>query len=94
MDEKNTDITFGDIVFSSGKYVKDGKERNRYHKVGVLRVSKETAKLLSGHHLTIKLDTVPVGGDGWLRVFERDDSSSTVLASNNTVKKIDENIAF
>ncbi len=59
----------GDICFPTGKYVKDGEEKTRWSKAGVL--------LQTDNGIRGKLDMVPVcaGEDGgWFSVFERDDS--------------------
>ena len=57
----------GDVVFPAGKYVKDGQEKTRWMKVGILL---ETDK-----GMRIKLDAIPVvtGDSGlWLSVFSKD----------------------
>lgn len=57
----------GDICFPVGKYVKDGEEKTRWAKAGVL--------LQTDNGIRGKLDMVPVasGEDGgWFSVFERD----------------------
>lgn len=56
---------YADITVVTGKYMKDGKERNRYHKVGTLFASPHFS------NMTIKLDSLPTG-DGWLKVFPRE----------------------
>lgn len=58
---------YADIAVVVGKYTKDGKERNRYQKIGVLLATPHMS------HMVIKLDTLPLGGDGWLAVFPRGD---------------------
>jgi hypothetical protein len=57
----------GNLVFPTGKYIKDGEEKTSWMRVGVLI---ETDK-----GLRIKLDAIPVvtGDNGlWLSVFEED----------------------
>jgi len=60
----------GDICAPTGKYLKEGEEKTSWAKCGVLM---QTDK---GYR--IKLDTVPVGGEGqgiWFSVFEKDTRS-------------------
>lgn len=65
-------IPYADISVVSGTYQKDGKERNRYTKLGVLFASPGAVEALEGHRLSIKLDALPQGGEGWLNVFPRE----------------------
>lgn len=58
---------YGDIAVVTGKYEKDGKERNRYARIGTLFATPHFSRI------AIKLDTLPLGGEGWLTVFPRDD---------------------
>ena len=51
----------------TGKYEKDGKTRNRYHKVGIMFATPHFS------NISIKLDSVPIGGDGWIKPFVRED---------------------
>jgi hypothetical protein len=58
----------GDLCFPAGKYVKDGQEKTRWMKVGILL---ETDK-----GMRVKLDAIPVvtGDNGlWLSCFEKDE---------------------
>jgi hypothetical protein len=58
----------GNICAPVGKYVKDGEEKTRWMKVGIVL---ETDK-----GLRIKLDAVPIGGQEqglWLSVFPPDE---------------------
>ena len=58
----------GDICAPTGKYIKDGEEKTSWAKCGILM---ETEK---GYR--IKLDTVPLGGEGqgmWFSVFPKED---------------------
>lgn len=59
---------YADIAVVTGKYQKDGKERNRYRNIGVLFSTPHMS------HMVIKLDTLPLGGEGWLSVFPREDA--------------------
>jgi single-strand DNA-binding protein len=71
----------GDIAAPVGKYIKDGDEKTRWMKIGVL--------MKTDRGFRIKLDAIPVGGgqDGlWLSVFEPDEgqrSGSRQNASKN-----------
>jgi hypothetical protein len=56
---------YGDIVAVVGKYTKDGKEKNRYAKVGTLFATPHFSRI------SIKLDTLP-RGEGWLSVFPKE----------------------
>lgn len=58
---------YGDLMIVTGQYVKDGKTRNRYHKIGTMFASPHLS------NLSIKLDSLPVNGEGWVKVFKRDD---------------------
>ena len=51
-----------DVVAITGKYMKDGAEKNRYVTIGAVI---ETSKGLS-----LKLEAVPVGWDGWAGLYE------------------------
>jgi hypothetical protein len=58
----------GDIMAPNGKYVKDGEEKTRWLKCGIL--------LETDNGLRMKLECIPigVGADGlWMSVFEKDD---------------------
>lgn len=63
MDDKPKLQPYGDITAVTGKYMKDGKERNRYQKIGTLFATPHFSRI------SIKLDAAPIGGDGWLNVF-------------------------
>lgn len=53
----------GDLMAPNGKFIKDGEEKTRWLRCGVL--------LQTDKGLRIKLDCVPVTEwDGWLSVFE------------------------
>lgn len=52
-----------DVVAITGKYTdKDGNEKSRYTNIGVVL---ETSKGLS-----LKLESIPVGWDGWAGLYE------------------------
>ena len=54
----------GDICAPTGTYTKDGEEKTRWGKCGVLMQNAE------GQY-RIKLDLLPFTGDGWLAVFPK-----------------------
>ena len=59
----------GDVMYPSGKYIKDGEEKTRWIRCGMLL---ETDK-----GLRIKLDCIPIVTDPaglWMSVFEKSDS--------------------
>lgn len=64
---------YADISVVTGKYMKDGKERNRYHKIGTLFASPHLT------NMTIKLDSAPLT-DGWCKVFKREDWEEPIEA--------------
>ena len=58
----------GDVMFPNGKYLKDGEEKTRWLKCGVLL---ETDK-----GMRLKLECIPLGiepGSGWFSIFEKKD---------------------
>lgn len=46
-----------EVTAITGKYMKDGQEKNRYTKLGVVMDTKNGPML--------KLETIPLGWDGW-----------------------------
>lgn len=69
----------GDIVAPGGKYLKDGQEKTRWLKCGVL--------MQTDKGFRIKLESLPVGGGSeqglWLNVFEKDDKPRPQGSSSN-----------
>lgn len=62
----------GDLVAPNGKYIKDGEEKTRWLKCGIV--------LETDNGMRIKLEAVPVGtGEGgiWFSVFEKDHDSTS-----------------
>lgn len=70
---------YADITYVTGTYTKDGKERNRYQKIGTLFATPHLS------HMSIKLEALPIGGNGWLNIFKREDA--TQEASNSTTRE-------
>ena len=58
----------GKIMSPTGKYIKDGEEKTSWSRCGVL--------MQTPNGFRIKLDVIPIGGDGWFTVFEDDDKGS------------------
>lgn len=69
----------GDIMAPIGKYIKDGEEKTRWLKCGIL--------LQTDNGQRIKLEALPVGveaGGLWLSVFEpRDNTNQTAKPAQN-----------
>ena len=81
----------GDIMFPNGKFIKEGEEKTRWMKCGVLM---ETEK-----GMRIKLDCMPVGiepGAGWFSVFEKRDEppKQQPLATEVKPDGDDQNLPF
>ena len=59
---------YGDLVFSTGEYEKDGETKKRWSKAGAVFRDSETGSI------SIKFETMPIGIDwsGWMRVFKKD----------------------
>lgn len=52
-----------EVMAKTGKYTdKNGQEKNRWAKCGVI--------LQGDKGLSLKLETIPVGSDGWFSLFE------------------------
>jgi hypothetical protein len=71
MDDQPKLKPYGDIVIKTGEYQKDGKTKNRYKNIGTLFATPHFSRI------SIKLDALPNGGDGWLSVFPREKSENT-----------------
>lgn len=55
-----------DLVVITGKYQdKDGKDKNRYQKIGTLFEDDKGQK--------VKIDLFPVGFDGWAYLYKAED---------------------
>jgi hypothetical protein len=70
-----------EIVAITGKY-KDGagKEKNRYAKIGVVMEKDDGARM-------IKLESIPVGWDGWAYLNDPKDNSNGNGASHRQVQQ-------
>lgn len=66
-----------DVVAVTGKYTdRDGKEKNRYQNIGVVLSGK------SG--FTIKIESVPIGWDGWAYLNEPKERDEKAPASRQS----------
>ena len=72
----------GKIMAPTGKYIKNGEEKTSWSRCGVLL---ETEK-----GFRIKLDVIPIGGDGWLSVFEDDDKGSGTQQPSRATQAVDD----
>ena len=71
----------GDVMFPGGKYIKDGEEKTRWSKHGILL---ETDK-----GMRLKLESMPLGiepGGGWFSIFEKKDDSTGGFRKTETAK--------
>lgn len=59
---------YGDLVFSTGEYEKDGETKKRWSKAGAVFRDDETGSM------SVKLEAVPASPDwsGWMRIFKSD----------------------
>ncbi len=59
-----------DVVAITGKYTDNsGQEKNRYTNIGVVLETK--------HGLSLKMEAVPVGWDGWAGLYEPKERESS-----------------
>lgn len=62
---------YGDLVFSTGEYEKDGEKRKRWSKAGAVFQGDDG-------RLSIKFEAMPVGDwSGWMNIFEKRDEAKT-----------------
>lgn len=58
---------YGDLVFSTGEYEKDGETKKRWSKAGAVFQDSETG------NMSIKFEAMPVGEwSGWMKIFKND----------------------
>lgn len=84
MEDKKSLKRYADLTVVTGTYEKDGKTKNRYSKVGTLLATPHFS------HMAIKLDVLPMSGDGWLSVFpiEKQDTQEATNAKDVTIEDI------
>ena len=51
-----------DVIAATGTYQKDGQEKKRWSKIGIV--------LQGNKGLSLKLENIPVGWDGWATLAE------------------------
>ena len=82
---------FKKVVATNGKYTDaSGNEKNRYITVG-------RAFLRDDKSVTIKIDSMPVGGEwnGWLNLYDLDeDRQQAPAAAPAPAAKVDEDLPF
>jgi hypothetical protein len=66
----------GDLCAPNGKYIKDGEEKTRWLKCGIV--------LETDNGMRVKLECVPVGTDfeGWFSVFEKKESNTRKVSTS------------
>lgn len=74
---------YGDLVFSTGEYEKDGETKKRWSKAGAVFRDDETGSI------SIKLEAVPATPDwsGWMRIFKSDRDNQAGGQSNEAKPK-------
>lgn len=76
---------FGDLVFSTGEYEKDGKTKKRWSKAGAVFKDDETG------NISIKFEAMPVGEwSGWMKIFENKKVGSADNAQTTKDAMIDD----
>jgi hypothetical protein len=79
-----------EVMASTGSYTdKNGQEKKRWVKCGVVMATKSGG-------LALKMETMPVGGDGWFSLFEpkpKDDYQAPRKQAAN-VAEMDSDIPF
>jgi hypothetical protein len=80
-----------EVMASTGSYTdKNGQEKKRWVKCGVVMATKSGG-------LALKMETMPVGGDGWFSLFEpkpRDDAQQAPRRQAASVADMDSDVPF
>lgn len=80
-----------EVMASTGSYTdKNGQEKKRWVKCGVVMATKSGG-------LALKMETMPVGGDGWFGLFEpkpRDDAQQAPRKQAANAAEMDSDIPF
>ena len=78
----------GNIVAPNGKYLKDGQEKTRWLRCGIL--------METDNGLRIKLDCLPIGGSTegglWLSVFDVDTEGHSQGSSKQTPSRASQSV--
>ena len=70
---------YGDLVFSTGEYEKDGEKKKRWSKAGAVFQGDDG-------RLSIKFEAMPVGDwSGWMNIFEKRDESNQSKQENRPI---------
>jgi hypothetical protein len=81
---------YGDLVFSTGEYEKDGETKKRWSKAGAVFRDDETG------NMSVKLEAVPASPDwsGWMKIFKSDrdnqDGQTKPEAKSSAADEIDD----
>lgn len=79
-----------DAIVKTGTYQKDGVEKNKWTKVGVVMKTKQGG-------LALKLDTIPTNGDwnGWISLSEpRAKDGTPTQAVSQPVAELSDDVPF
>jgi hypothetical protein len=79
-----------DAIVKTGTYQKDGVEKNKWTKVGVVMKTKQGG-------LALKLDTIPTNGDwnGWISLSEpRAKDGAPTQAVSQPVAELSDDVPF
>lgn len=77
----------GVVKVQNGTYVKDGKEKNRYHEVGIFFATDKF------NRMAIKMHNSPHGEGQWVNIY-LDDENDSSKKSNNTEDLKTESLDF
>ena len=70
---------YGDLVFSTGEYEKDGEKKKRWSKAGAV-FQRDDGRM------SIKFEAMPVGDwSGWMNIFEKHDESNQSKQENRPI---------
>ena len=80
-----------EVMTSTGSYTdKNGQEKKRWVKCGVVMSTKSGG-------LALKLEVMPVGGDGWFSLFEpkaKDDTQQAPRKQASSAADMDSDVPF
>jgi hypothetical protein len=76
-----------DAIAKNGTYTKDGVEKNKWVKVGVVVETKNGG-------LALKIEQLPVPFDGWLQLAEPKPKEAESYAKRPAVDLVDDSVPF
>lgn len=77
-----------EVMASTGSYTdKNGQEKKRWVKCGIVMSTKTGG-------LALKMETMPVGGDGWFSLFEPKPRDEAPRKQTASVADMDSDIPF